>query len=342
MPPGRPRAPAAPPAVSVPTVVQTAVLTVVLTVVVALAASGCSGRVRVADPPGGVVVAAGEPSGVYHRYGEGLAAALSADLPDTRVEVAATSGSVDNIELLAAGHAQLAFALADTAAEAVSGTGPFGGRPVELRAIARLYTNSVHVVVPRASGVQRVADLVGLRISVGAPGSGTELTATSMLRVAGLAAPGAVQVSRLGVGESADALREGRLDAFFWSGGLPTSGITGLVADTAVRLVPTDDLLAGLRADRGEYVAQTIPASVYGSAGDVSTIGVPNLLLVRADMPDDLAEALTTSLFAHRADLVTAHPEGRHLDEDSAIVTAPVPLHPGAAAYYRASKPGVG
>ncbi len=251
-----------------------------------------------------------------------------------------TSGSVDNVVLLDRREARLAFSLADTAAEAVAGTGPFR-EPVPIRALARLYTNNVHVIVPSSSPVDRVADLRDLRVSVGAPGSGTELNATRMLAVA-LGAPSAVQVARFGVRESAQALAAGRLDAFFWSGGLPTQGIAELVDRAEVRLLPTDDLLDGMRAAHGEYVVEhAIASSVYGTSGDVSTIGVPNLLLVRADLPDDLARALTAGLFAAQPQLVEAHPEARTLRERSAITTAPVPLHTGAAAYYRAAKPGV-
>ena len=304
--------------------------------------AGCASGPEVADPPDELVLAAGDPSGVYYRYGRGLADALGEELPDTAVRTAVTSGSVDNIERLADGRAQVAFALADTAAEAAAGTGPFDA-PVPVRAIARLYTNSVHVVVPAGSAAQRVADLAGLRVSVGAPGSGTEVTALRVLAVAGVTGERAALTQRLGVGESARALAEGRLDAFFWSGGLPTEGIQELVDSTPVRLLSTDDLLVGMRADQGEYVVeQTIRASVYGLPADVPSIGVPNLLLVRADMPDDLAEAITATLFGHRSDLVGAHPEARYLDERSAITTTPVALHPGAAAYYRAAKPGVG
>lgn len=303
--------------------------------------TGCATDPDVADPPAELVVAAGESSGVYYRYGLGLADAFGAELPDTAVTAAVTSGSVDNIERLATGDAAVAFALADTAAEAAAGTGPFDA-PVPLRAIARLYTNSVHVVVAAGSPAQRVADLAGQRVSVGAPGSGTEVTALRLLAVAGVSGDRAVRTQRLGVQESAGELAAGRLDAFFWSGGLPTDGVQDLVDSTPVRLLPTDDLLVGMRADHGEYVVeQTIRASVYGLPADVPGIGVPNLLLVRADMPADLAETLTAALFAAQPDLVGAHPAARHLDQRSAITTAPVPLHPGAAAYYRAAKPGV-
>lgn len=302
---------------------------------------GCGDSTPVDGLPTELVVAAGEESGVYYRYGQGLARALSARLPATTVRARVTSGSVDNVVLLERREAAVAFSLADTAAEAVDGTGPFRD-PVPVRALARLYTNSVHVVVPTSSPAERVADLRGLRVSVGAAGSGTELTATRMLDAAGLGRPDAVRVSHAGVQAAAGALAAGRLDAFFWSGGLPTQGVAELFEQAQVRLLPTDDLLGAMRAAHGEYVVeQTIPSSVYGTSGDVSTIGVPNLLLVRADLPDEVATALTAGLFAARPELVEAHQEARTLDERSAITTAPVPLHPGAAAYYRAVKPGV-
>ena len=313
-------------------------LVVVLVLMGVVLGAGCSAGRPVADAPAQLVIAGGEESGVYYRYGRGLAEELAGRLPDTDVATRATSGSVDNLGRLARGEADVAFTLADTAAEALAGTGPFAGRPVELRAIARLYTNAVHLVVPVTSPVVRVADLTGARVSVGAVGSGTEVTATRMLAEAG-AAP---VVEHLGLQESADALAGGRLDAFFWSGGLPTEGILDLAERTAVRLVPTNDLLDRMRAEHGEYVVeQTVPESVYGGSGDVSTLGVPNLLLVRADMPDDLAELVTATLFAEQPALASAHPVARSLDERSAITTTPVPLHPGAAAYYRSAKPGV-
>ena len=310
-----------------------------LVALVLLVSTGCSGGSAGDAVPQALVIATGEPSGVYYRYGQGLAAALAEALPGADVRAVSSSGSVDNLQRLASGRAQVAFSLADSAVEALpDGTG--GGDAVGLRALARLYTNSLHVVVPESSPAERVADLGGLRVSVGAAGSGTELTATRVLQVAGVR-PGAVE--RLGVQESAAALSAGRLDAFFWSGGLPTEGVEELVDRTPVRLLATNDLLTGMRGRFGEYVVeQTIPPSVYGTAGEVSTIGVPNLLLVRADMPDALAEALTAALFAHQRALVAAHPEARYLDPRAAITTTPVPLHPGAARYYRSAKPGVG
>jgi len=303
---------------------------------------GCTGSHPSA--PVTLVIATGETSGVYYQYGKGLAGALADRLPDSSsVEVLSSGGSVDNIEHLIDGSAALAFALADTAAQAVNGQPPFE-KPVALRAIARLYTNSVHVVVSAHNDAERLADLAGQRVSLGAPGSGTEVTARRMLEVAELLAPGLTGqpplLRSLGLAESARALAQGQIDAFFWSGGLPTPNITELISTTDVRLLPTDDLLDGMRSRFGAFfVEQSIPASVYGLPGDVNTIGVPNILLVRPDLPADVAELITRTLFEAQEVLIEAHPEARYLDRRTAITTAPVSLHPGAMRYYQDAQP---
>ena len=135
-------------------------------------------------------------------------------------------------------------------------------------------------------------------------------------------------------------MRDGRLDAFFFSGGLPTAAIAELAATTVVRLVPLAEWVPRLRAAHGEfYEERTILASTYGLAGDTLTIGVPNLLVARSDMPVDVAYALTDLLFSAKATLVAAHPEAARLNRRAALETFPLALHPGAARWHRAMKP---
>lgn len=311
----------------------------VLAVSGVLAGLPACGSPSVADPPSELVITAGESSGVYYPYALGLAAALSGALPDTEVSVADSGGSVQNLERLDQGSATIAFSLADSAALAVDGSAPFASA-LDLAAIARLYTNSIHVVVPADSPIETVADLAGKRISLGPAGSGTEVTARRMLAVSGVVADQTSTWTTLGLAESAQALRAGSIDAFFWSGGLPTPTIADLSAQLAIRLLATDDILEDMRADYGGfYVEQAIPDTAYGLDGDVSTIGIPNLLLVRADLPADLVRRITEVLFDSRPELIAAHPEARYLDRRAAITTAPVPLHPGARAYYQAAQP---
>ncbi|WP_150236749.1 TAXI family TRAP transporter solute-binding subunit [Nocardiopsis quinghaiensis] len=290
-------------------------------------------------------VGTGGTGGVYHVYGTGLAQAATA-YPDTEIVALTTAASVENNRMVAAGAVDAAFTLADVAALAVAGDPPFG-EPLPVSAIARLYDNHTHLVVRADSPYETVSDLAGNTVSVGARGSGTEMMAERLLDLVGLgeAAPGArtgerdVTRLQLSIGASARALEEGRIDAFFWSGGLPTQAVADLAGRTPVRLVDLADHVPGLIDRHGEYFSELpVPAGTYPGVPAVRTIGVPSLLVVSASMPDDVARDLTRLLFDSRAELVRFHPVALHLHPRSAIATLPVPLHPGAADYYREVK----
>ena len=174
-------------------------------------------------------IATGGTGGVYYPYGGALASLLSSNLDDTEVTAEVTSASVDNMYLIDSGDADLAFVLGDTAWDAVQGNAPFE-QPVNGVALATLYNNYTHIVVNSDSGISSVADLAGKRVSVGSPGSGTEVIANRILEVSGIDPESGIEVERLGAAESADAMRDGNIDAFFWSGGLPTAAVTDLGA----------------------------------------------------------------------------------------------------------------
>jgi TRAP transporter TAXI family solute receptor len=285
-------------------------------------------------PAGSLRIATGGQGGVYFVYGQGIAQAASLDLPAVTATVLVTGASVDNLRMIADGTAELAFCLADSAAAAVAGATPFTAA-LPIAALARLYENYLHVVVPMAGPAQRLADLGRGRVSVGAAGSGTELIANRLLAVAGLG----VDAVHLGVDESARELSAGRLDAFFFSGGLPTAAIDALAKTRSIRLLGVAELVPMLRNVYGEFYSErTIPASAYDLAEPVSTVGVANYLAVRASFDEELAYRLTRMLFERRELLASAHPEARRLDRASAISTYPVPLHPGAVRYYREVK----
>jgi uncharacterized protein len=282
------------------------------------------------------MIATGGQGGVYYVYGHGIAGAVRAELPGMRPQVMATAASLDNLRLLAARKADVAFTLADSAALAVRGQSPFSA-PQQIRALALLYDNYVHLVVRAGTAIRSLTDLRGRQVSVGASGSGTELIANRLVDLAGLS--GAITRRRLGIAESAAALRAGQVDAFFFSGGLPTAAIADLARTDAIRLVDLSAYVASMRGRYGEfYFERSIPASTYGLGGETATIGVPNLLVVRADMDDDLAFRLTRLLFTERAALARAHPAARRLNARTGYATYPVELHPGAARYYRDTK----
>ncbi len=317
---------------------QTAILALVAVLAVhALAGCAAANRNEVRYPAAGITIASGSAQGVYSGYAEAYRRALGQDVPDLRVKVVHTNGSLDNLDRLGSGRAQLGFATADTAYQAT--IGPSQPAP-NLRAIARIYDEYLHLVVPASSPVRSARDLRGLRVSTGAERSSTELTAGRVLDAAGIAPEKDLVRRRFGLDASVAALRDGRIDAFFWSGGLPTPGIGDLAATTPIRLVPLDDQVNTLRAKYGAvYRRATVPSTTYPQVPQAVTVGVPNYLVVTGDLDARLVYQLTQVLFRHRGTIGAKVPSGRLLDARSAISTMPIPLHAGAERYYRDQKP---
>lgn len=305
----------------------------VLVVAVVTSMAACGDRTA---HPWRLVIATGGQGAVYYAYGQGLARVARADLPGAEPQVRETAASVENLRLVADGTADVAFTLADSAALAYAGRPPFARREPVV-ALARLYENYTHLVVPAGSGIRSLRDLRGRVVSIGAAGSGTELIATRLLT----AAATRVHARRLMAADSAAAMKDGRVDAFFFSGGLPTGSIAELARAMPIRLIDLGDYAERLgERYKAFYEERSIPASTYGLKGPVRTIGVPNYLVVNRAMPADRAYALTRMLFERKGALAGAHPEALHLNLRAAISTNPLPLHPGAARYYRAAKEG--
>ena len=286
-------------------------------------------------------IATGGTGGVYYTYGGAVARLISEKVPNTQVTAEATGASVDNLKLMQTGKVDLAFTLADTLAEAVKGRGPFKdtGAVGSLRTLAVLYTNYTHVVTRADLGIKTVADLKGRTVSVGSPGSGTELLADRVLTAAGLDPRKDITRHALSVAESVGALKDGKLDAFFWSGGLPTPSVQDLAATPGVSmaLLGHESLLPFLQRDYGHelYSLAVIPAGSYrGVDTDTATVGVRNLLVASASLDDALVEQIVKVLFENKDALVAAHPEARHLERPSTFEGVPAPYHPGAIRYY--------
>ncbi len=282
---------------------------------------------------------------MYYTYGGALARVISEKVPNTQVTAEATGASIDNLKLMQVGKVDLAFTLADTLAEAVNGRGPFKdtGAVGSLRTLAVLYTNYTHVVTRANAGIRTVADLKGRTVSVGAPGSGTELVANRVLTAAGLDPRKDITRHTLGVAESVGALKDGKLDAFIWSGGLPTPSVQDLAATPglSMALLAHDSLLPFLQRDYGQglYSLAVIPAGIYrGVDKDTATVGVRNILVASSSLDDALVEQIVKVLFENKDALVAAHPEARHLERPSTFEGVPAPYHPGALAYYKGAK----
>ena len=307
-----------------------------LAIAIAAAAVACDGG----RPPAKFIsIATGGTGGVYYPYGGGLAKVLNESLPNIRATAEVTAASVDNLKLIRDGKADIAFTLADTLADAVAGRGAFAGAPAPASSIAVLYSNYTHLVTLRSSGIARVVDLKGKVVSTGSPGSGTEVIAFRILGAVGLDHDRDVRRQGLGATESADALKDGKIDAFFWSGGLPTAAVQDLshTSGISIRLVPSADLAPALRQQHGDlYFRLEIPATAYpGLSSPVPVVGVANVLVVNRAMDEQLAYDVTRILFEKQVELAAIHPEARNLSLQTATKGSPAEFHPGALRFYR-------
>lgn len=281
-------------------------------------------------------IATGGTGGVYYPYGGGLASLLSEELSDYAFTAEVTSASVDNMLLIDSGDAGLAFVLSDTAYAAAQGEAPFE-EPIDATSLVTLYNNFTQVVVDADAGIESIEDLAGMQVSTGSPGSGTEVIALRLLEVAGVSVDD-IEQERLGASESAGALADGQIDAFFWSGGLPTAAIVDLGATPNVNIdiLDTSEHVEAMQEQFGQfYTVDTIPAETYPNQTEaVETIVVPNILVVRADFDEQLAYDIVRTMFENQEDLAAVHPAGNALTLETAMNSEALPYHPGALRYF--------
>ncbi len=237
-----------------------------------------------------LTVATGGTGGVYFVYGGGLARVLTEKVPNVQATSQVTGGSVDNINLLSAGDADIGFSTLDSVVDALNGVGAYArGGKREVRIIAVLYDNVLHAVATPA--INSVAEMKGKRIGVGSAGSSTEGWADRTLEAAGLNPKTDIIRDNLGVAESANALADGKIAGFFWGGGVPTAAIRDLAQSgrTAFKLLDTSKELVEMNKKYpGLYRESIMPPNSYqGQTQAVSGIGVANVMLVDAKAPND-------------------------------------------------------
>ncbi|MGW7406125.1 TAXI family TRAP transporter solute-binding subunit [Streptomyces sp. NPDC054833] len=294
--------------------------------------TGCS---QDSQPVRRLRFATGPQGGPYNAFGRALATAVAQHTGRLRIGPVSTAASMDNLRMLDDGSAELALAMADSAQDAVRGRSPFS-RPAAVAALARVYVNYTHLVVPANGTVRTVQDLAGRPVAVGAPGSGAQVVARRLLRVAGLTGHRSVRERELGLSESVTSLRAGSVDAVIWSGGVPTPALSALARQLPLRFLWLDGQVSDLRERYGPvYTAVTLPAGAYGLKEPVGTIGVGNYLMTRAEVPQRAAREVLQVVFDEWRVLLREVTAGARLEPRFAISTGEVPLHPGAVAYYR-------
>jgi TRAP transporter TAXI family solute receptor len=286
-----------------------------------------------------ISIATGGTGGVYYPMGGGMAAVLSKYIPGMSATAEVTGGSVANLQLIGTAKPYLALTMADATLDAYKGNDKFTGKPVPVRTLMILYPNRMHVVTIEGTGITKMADLKGKRVSTGSGGSATEVMAFRVIEAAGLDKDKDMKRERLGVAESANALKDRKIDAFFWVGGLPTAAVTDLASTPGVKIKLIDhaDLVAAMNKKYGNlYVKDVIGKDIYkGMDADNQQSTVMNLLVAHENMDDKTAYSIVKTFFDKREELIRAHKEAENIKlENQRTEASPIPWHPGAVKYY--------
>lgn len=284
-------------------------------------------------------IGTGGTGGVYYPLGGGMANVLSKYVPGMQATAEVTGGSVDNLKLIGTGKPYIGFSMADAAQDAYRGEDKFKGGKVSLRTLMVLYPNRMHVVTIEGTGVNAMKDLKGKRVSTGSPGSATEVMAFRVIEAAGLDKDKDMTRERLGVAESVNAIKDRKIDAFFWVGGLPTAAITDLAATPGVKIKLIDHAytVPAMNKKYGKlYVEDVIPKETYpGMAQDNKQATVWNILVTNEQLSDQAAYNIVKTIFDKRDELIAVHKEAANFKlENQKAAASPVPFHPGAVRYF--------
>src|SRR5437867_12747823 len=284
-------------------------------------------------------IATGGTGGVYYPLGGGLANLLSKYVPGMQATAEVTGGSIDNLKLIASGKPYIAFSMADAGQDAYRGEDKFKGNKVPLRTLMILYPNRMHVVTIEGAGVTKMSDLKGKRVSTGSPGSATKVMAFPVIQAAGLDRDRDMTRERLGVAESVNAIKDRKIDAFFWVGGLPTAAVTDLANTPGIKIKMIDhaDTAAAMNKKYGPlYIEDVIPKSMYrGMDTDNRQAAVWNILVPHEKLSDQTAYNIVKTIFDKREDMIAVHKEAENFKlENQKAAASPIPFHPGAVKYF--------
>jgi len=303
----------------------------------------CIGMLAAATAPAqekfSLSIGTGGTGGVYYPLGGGLANVLSKYVPGLQATAEVTGGSVDNLKLISGSQRYIGFSMADAALDAFQGEDKFKGHKVPLRTLMVLYPNRMHVVTVEGTGISKMADLKGKHVSTGSPGSATEVMAFRVIEAAGLDKDRDMKRERLGVAESVNAIKDRKIDAFFWVGGLPTAAVTDLANTPGMKIKMVDHSASvpAMNKKYGNlYVEDVIPKATYrGMEADNHIATVWNILVTSDKLSDKVAYEIVKTMVEKRDDLIAVHKEAANIKlENQKAAATPVPFHPGALKYF--------
>ena len=284
-----------------------------------------------------ISITTGGTGGVYYPLGGGMANILTKNVPGMTATAEVTGGSIDNLKLLGAGKSEVGLVMADAAQEAAQGIDKFKGNKIGAKTLMVLYPNKFHVVTVEGTGINKLSDLKGKRVSTGSAGSGTEVMSLRVLEAVGIGKDD-IQQTRLGVAESVNALKDKKIDAFTWVGGVPTAAVTDLAATpgTKIKLIDHAEAVDAMNKKYGPlYVKGTIPANSYpGQTQASNNIDVWNLLVATDKMSDQMAYTIVKTLMDKKSDLIAVHAEAKNIELKNQGMPVPMAFHPGAKKYF--------
>lgn len=282
-----------------------------------------------------VSIGTGGTGGLFYVIGAGMAEVITQHMPGTTARAEVTGASIENIRRTTAGDLELGFSSSSTLFEAANGMGPFDGDPQPVAALAYLYPAVMQVATTRQTGITSFRDLAGRPISMGPPGSNAAVLAERMLTAYGVHDPANSQF--LSFAEGVNALVNGTVHAAVVLAGAPVAALIDLDARADMVLLPvTAEDMAGLLQESPFYQLYDIPAGTYPDVQEpVTVINDPAVLFVHADADPAFVQAMTAAIFDNLGQLADVHPQARAISADTAT-QVPIPLHPGAAAYFDA------
>ena len=283
-----------------------------------------------------LILATGGTAGTYYPFGGAMAKIWNSKIPGINVTAQATGASAENIRLINKKEVELALVQSDTIDFAFNAKEAFKERLTKMNAIAVLYPEVIQIVVRGNTKIKSFADLKGVKMGVGAPGSGTEANFRQLLEVYGMKKDD-VKAQYLSFAESAEQFKDKHIDAFIVTAGIPNAAIMDVAVMQSIRILPIpSDKIAQLTKRYPFLSLVVIPANTYkNQSAEVKTVAVSAVLIVSSDLKEDVVYQLTKALFENQAELATTHAKGKDLNLKTAVTGVSIPFHPGAMKYYK-------